>query len=163
MSDVLCPCGSEKKFTQCCEPYLLKTKKAPTAEALMRSRYSAYVVQNIDYVVDTHHESTKKELVREDIEAWSEEAKWLGLKIIKTDAGTEKDEQGLVEFKCSYELDGKIQNHHEISEFVKENGTWFFREGRFITETFKRESPKIGRNDPCSCGSGKKFKKCCGA
>lgn len=163
MNDQICPCGSTLSLSKCCGVYLEKKKKAPTAEALMRSRYSAYVLQNIDYIMDTHHESTKKDVVREDIEAWSNEAEWLGLTIVKTDAGLEKDGQGLVEFKCSYELDGKIQNHHEISEFVKEGGTWFFREGRFITDTVKRDGPKIGRNDPCACGSGKKYKKCCAA
>lgn len=162
MSAELCPCGTGLTLDKCCGPYIENKKLPPTAEATMRSRYTAYVLENIDYLFDTHHESTKADLNREEITAWSEEAHWLGLRIIKTDAGSEKDNQGLVEFNCSYELGGKIQNHHEISHFVKENGRWYFQDGRFVHETVRREGPKVGRNDPCPCGSGKKHKKCCG-
>ncbi len=162
MSQELCPCKSNKKFMECCGKFLEKKETPKTAEELMRSRYSAYTMGHIDYLFDTHHESTKEELNRDEMTAWSKEASWHGLEIVKTDAGGEKDNQGLVEFICQYQIGEKMERHHEVSSFVKENGKWFFHEGRFVHETIRRESPKIGRNDPCSCGSGKKYKKCCG-
>jgi SEC-C motif-containing protein len=158
----LCPCGSQQQFTNCCGPYLANKKKPKTAEALMRSRYSAFVVGEIDYIFNTHHESTRSELDIEGVRSWATESDWKGLKIHGTEKGQETDSEGKVEFSCLFNYAGKDQSHHELSTFKKENGEWYFVDGTLKDATVRRTEPKVGRNDPCSCGSGKKFKKCCG-
>ena len=106
---------------------------------------------------------------------WAEQSKWKGLKILSTEKGKETDKKGTVEFTATYEQDGETLEHHETSQFRKnDRGQWLFIDGDSHThkageshhhakqQTVQREAPKIGRNDPCHCGSGKKFKKCCG-
>lgn len=159
----LCPCGSKKNFNECCEPYLKGTKNPPTAESLMRSRYTAFHNGDLDYIAKTHHESTRSELDMDGIKTWALESKWNGLEIVETQKGSEKDSEGKVEFRCMFNYNGQDQVHHELSTFEKTEGKWYFVDGVLRNNTFKRSTPKIGRNDPCSCGSGKKFKKCCGA
>lgn len=157
-----CSCGSQKAFSECCEPFLKGTKKPLTAESLMRARYSAFVHHYFDYIFDTHHASTRDELDRDGVKSWGMESTWQGLEVLSTEKGLEKDNEGKVEFRCKFNIKGQDQVHHEYSSFKKENGEWFFVDGELKNNTLQRTSPKIGRNDPCSCGSGKKFKKCCG-
>lgn len=158
-----CPCGSGKTFSDCCEPYIKGAKKAPSAEALMRSRYSAFATGAMDYIYNTHHESTRGELDMEGVKSWALNSEWLGLEIRETDKGQEKDSEGKVEFKCKFNYNGQEQTHHELSSFIKEKGEWFFVDGVLRNNTVRRSAPKVGRNDPCPCGSGKKAKKCCHA
>lgn len=158
----LCPCQSKKKFSECCEPILKNSSLANTAEALMRARYTAFTKHQIDFIVDTHHASTREELDRSSVESWAMNSKWLGLEIVQVEKGTASDQEGKVEFKCHFELDGKVHVHHELSTFKKEGNQWFFVDGSLCHSTVRRHEPKIGRNDPCVCGSGKKYKKCCG-
>jgi SEC-C motif-containing protein len=69
-----------------------------------------------------------------------------------------------VEFCCEYDYDGEENRHHERAHFVRVDGQWFFSEGEMIrNRPLRRETPKVGRNDPCPCGSGRKYKRCCGA
>ncbi len=157
----LCPCASEKSYSDCCEPFILGKKKAPTAVALMRSRYSAFAVGNMDYIYNTHHESTRGELDMDSVKSWALNSEWLGLEIRETQKGTEKDTEGQVEFVCKFNFNDKVQSHHELSTFVKEKDQWFFVDGALRNNTVRRSEPKVGRNDPCPCGSGKKAKKCC--
>lgn len=157
----VCPCGSEKNFDDCCGPYLKGTKIPPTAEALMRSRYTAFAVGELDYVELTHHESTKKDLDMEGVKSWASNSQWLGLEILETDKGTAKDTEGKVEFKCKFIFNEATQTHHELSTFAKVGDRWFFVDGVMRNGTLRRSEPKVGRNDPCPCGSGKKAKKCC--
>ena len=161
-TELECPCGSEKDFEDCCMPYLTGKEDAPTAEALMRSRYCAFVVQNVDYIFETHDSKTRGDLDREEIEAWSEGSDWEALNIVATQDGLENDTTGKVEFVAEYTVGRKFQRHHELSEFAKKDGRWYFKDGALVNTTVKREAPKVGRNDPCICGSGKKYKKCCG-
>lgn len=152
-----CPCTPNKKYDECCGPYLKGTANAPTAEALMRSRYTAYTLDDYDYVIRTCHSSTRPS--KEDFED-EVNIDWSGLEIVDTVAGGENDTAGEVEFVARYKLKGKVLNQHERSEFVKEDGQWFYVEGEFVKGAPVR-SQKTGRNQPCPCGSGKKFKKCC--
>ena len=159
----LCPCGSKKEYNSCCEAFVLGKEVAPTAEALMRSRYAAFTNGSIDYLFDSHHESTRETLDRKEVEIWSKESEWKGLTIKNIEKGSAKDKEGTVEFIASFNLNGTMQNHHEVASFLKESdGKWYFVDGKVQLEPFQRVGEKIGRNDPCSCGSGKKFKKCCG-
>ena len=157
-----CPCGSGLALVACCGPYLAGTKSAPTAEALMRSRYTAYVKHDIDYIVETCVKNEEEGIDIDSTKEWSEQSEWLGLKIVKTEKGGAMDSEGIVEFVASFKFKGKKEDHHERSRFVKKAGTWFFETGMTVTDTVVREQPKVGRNEPCPCGSGKKYKQCHG-
>jgi SEC-C motif domain protein len=126
-----CYCGSVKDFEQCCEPYILGTSKPQTAEELMRSRYSAYAILNIEYIVRTTYPSTRKFLDSDEILTWAKSHIWNKLEIISTDKGTSKDVKGFVEFKAYYsDSTSELQVHHEQSIFTKELGKWFFVNGK---------------------------------
>jgi SEC-C motif-containing protein len=158
-----CPCGSGKAFEQCCRPYIQGAQHAPTAEALMRSRYSAYVTAEIEYVFQTTHPSQRSKFNREESLAWARRADWKSLEILQTESGGPEDNSGVVEFVATYHEKGKAVRHHEIADFAKEDGRWYFMDGHAPKPVqVVREGPKIGRNDPCPCGSGRKHKKCCG-
>lgn len=174
---MICPCGSGAAYAECCEPFI-KTKAFPdTAEKLMRSRYTAFVTGEIDYIRDTIAPEARKDFDAKSTREWSQGSKWLGLKILSVDSGKPSDKKGTVEFIATYEKNGESVDHHEVAKFRKaESGKWMFVDGDSHThtggeghhhhpkrETFVREAPKVGRNDPCPCGSGKKYKKCCGA
>lgn len=159
----LCPCGSNQNYSLCCEPFHQSRSKPESAEKLMRSRYSAYVVQEIDYIAQTNNPSEAESFDREAALEWSQGSEWVGLEIVATRAGQSQDLEGEVEFNARYKREGKEYSHHEVSVFKKLGGQWYYMDGKDIREPERRASPKIGRNDPCSCGSGKKYKKCCAA
>jgi SEC-C motif-containing protein len=118
----------------------------------------------VDYILDTHHSKTAKDVKRGEIEEWSKGSEWLGLKIVQKEAGEAKDEQGTIVFCAGYKADGKVQEHWEQSFFEKDGGAWKFLDARGVqVGPYRRTEAKIGRNDPCPCGSGKKNKKCCAA
>lgn len=156
-----CPCQSGKSFAECCEPLIKGEEKAETAEQLMRSRYTAYTQVNMDYIEKTHDPKTRKNSDMEANRRWAESAKWFGLEVLSTEGGGPDDDDGMVEFIARYDLGEGEEEHHEHSLFRKENGGWYYSDSRNSQETYVREE-KIGRNDPCPCGSGKKYKKCCG-
>lgn len=158
-----CPCGSGTALAQCCLPFIQKKQKPVSAEQLLRSRYTAFTLVETDYILATHHTRTRNEVKREEIEEWAKNSKWLGLKIVQSEAGKEADSQGVILFCAQYHADGKDNEHWEQAYFEKENGEWRFLDAKGVqTGPYRREEPKIGRNDPCSCGSGQKFKKCHG-
>ena len=159
-----CPCASGKPYGECCEPYLLGREKPPTAVALMRSRYSAYALGAIDYIYQSASARVRKEFDAEGSRKWAESAEWTGIEILGTEGGGGQDEKGVVEFIAHYKVRETSFNHHERAQFARLNGEWVFMDGKIIgPEPVRRETPKVGRNDPCACGSGKKYKKCCGA
>jgi SEC-C motif domain protein len=159
-----CPCGSGQSYAECCQPLIQGERQAQSAEALMRSRYSAHVKSEIDYIQDTTQASQRGQVDRKRLASWTRRSEWLGLEIVSTQGGGPEDDTGTVEFIARYRDRDKRINHHEIATFVQEEGKWYFKDGNPPPmETFRRQSPKVGRNDPCPCGSGKKYKKCCGA
>ncbi|WP_315329659.1 YchJ family metal-binding protein, partial [Treponema socranskii] len=87
---------------------------------------------------------------------------WHGLKILRTEKGAAGDTEGIVEFEADYTRHGLRDKHHETAAFEKADGEWLYTTGKLKTTTIRREGKKIGRNDPCPCGSGKKYKQCCG-
>jgi len=158
-----CPCCSGQEFSECCEPIIAGKKKAPTAEALMRSRYSAYATGRLAHLKATLLPKKQDEFDEAAASNWSDDAEWMGLEILSTEDGGADDEKGTVEFVANYELKDKVEAHREIGQFSKVDGSWYYVDGKIVgQEPYKRPHPKIGRNDPCHCGSGKKFKKCCG-
>lgn len=158
-----CPCKSGKTFGECCGPIIAGTAKAETAEALMRARYSSYVTGDIGFLRSSAIASVQEVFDEAASRAWSNAATWHGLEIIRTEKGGADDKTGVVEFRALYTANGEFCNHHEVSTFVKEKDGWKFEDGEMIGEKpIVREEPKVGRNDLCPCGSGKKYKKCCG-
>ncbi len=158
-----CHCNSDLDFANCCGPVLSGEKPAATAEALMRSRYSAYVCGEIDYLSESLHPDHRADHDIAATRRWAESADWMGLEIRSTQDGAEGDDEGQVEFVVSYRDQGVVRNHHEISRFRRDAGRWYYMDGDTPkAETFVKDQPKVGRNDPCPCGSGKKYKKCCG-
>jgi SEC-C motif-containing protein len=119
------------------------------------------VLANVDYVIATHHSSTRDEVTPEGVKAWAEGSQWLGLEVLGTEEGGPADEKGHVHFRARYKQKGQTFEHIEIALFEKEDGQWRFVSA--ITPPATRGAEKVGRNDPCPCGSGKKHKKCCGA
>jgi SEC-C motif-containing protein len=120
-----CYCGSSKTFENCCKIYIKGIQKPATAEALMRSRYSAFATGEADYLVATTHSSTRKFHKKSDILAWSKSNQWIKLEVISTTETT-------VTFKAYYlDYQLKAQIHHEHSTFTFENGTWFYVDGTY--------------------------------
>lgn len=158
-----CPCGNTQQYDECCGRYISGQFTAPTAEALMRSRYTAYVLAEISYLEQTLHPDSRKDFDPVNAEKWAKNSSWLGLEIIEIVGGKENDTEGTVEFIARYSDGQGTVNHHEISSFRKEENRWYFVDGRMSNQPYRREVPKIGRNSPCPCGSGKKYKKCCGS
>ena len=162
-NEELCPCKSVKTFGECCGPIIAGTAKADCPEALMRARYTSYVTGDIDFLKSSATAAVQAEFDENASRAWSKAAEWHGLEIIKTEGGGAKDKTGVVEFRALYTANNEFCNHHEVSNFVREKDGWKFADGELVGEKpIVREEPKVGRNDPCPCGSGKKYKKCCG-
>ena len=162
-NEELCPCKSGKTFGECCAPIIAGTAKAESAEALMRARYSSYVTGDITFLRTSATAAVQAEFDEEASRSWSAAAQWHGLEILTTEKGQAGDDEGIVEFRALYSANGEFCNHHEVSRFVREADGWKFDDGELVPEKpIVREEPKVGRNDPCPCGSGKKYKKCCG-
>ncbi len=171
----LCPCGQQVEnqrlsYQACCQPYHLG-ELPQTPEQLMRSRYSAFVLKLHDYLIATHHPQhlnglTKTTLDQEaknwDCHNFSEMESgqkngdrhnfWLGLNVNHSQMNGDK---GSVEFHAWYKDKGELDAIHEVSQFVREEGRWFYTTGEQLNPIY----PK--RNEMCICNSGKKFKQCC--
>jgi len=147
-----CYCGSKQPFKQCCEPFMQQTKIATNAEQLMRSRFSAFYCQNTAWLKASWDNSTQPQNIQ-----FEDDLKWMDLTIINT--SNIDDLKATVEFEARYYKSGKVQAIHENSRFIKRDGQWFYVNGVYLKTTFK--AFKLGRNDPCFCGSGKKLKHCC--
>ncbi|MGZ3726797.1 MAG: YchJ family protein [Pseudobdellovibrio sp.] len=172
-----CPCSSGQSYEACCGPFIKGEALPDTAEKLMRSRYTAFAKAEIEYLKKTLAPESRTDFDAVATKKWADQAKWKGLQILETKKGTASDNKGTVEFIATYEAEGEALDHHEVAQFRKtDSGQWYFVDGDSHThkegeghqhhhkpQTVQRESPKIGRNDPCVCGSGKKYKKCCGA
>lgn len=174
--DKACPCGSQRPLRECCHPIHENACLAEHPEQLMRARYSAHVLGLVDFVVATYHPSCEAEQHREAI-AESVNTTWLGLDVLHSEIADSGE--GFVEFQAFYR-DGQDEYClHERSRFLREDvqsasnmsqQQWFYIDGDYPQQHEPAIEPKaapvvsdkVGRNDPCPCGSGKKFKKCCG-
>ena len=159
-----CACGSGSPYAECCRPVIKGERRAETAEALMRARYAAYVNVETDFILESTHPKHREGYDPEGTREWAEKSEWLGLEIVATKDGGKDDATGLVEFIARWKEKGQDRMHHELAQFKKEEKEgWLFTDGNPVGRVpYVRNSPKIGRNDPCSCGSGIKYKKCCG-
>jgi len=142
-----CPCGSEKPYSQCCQP-LHQGQAAKTPEALMRSRFAAFVLDLPDYLRATWHSSTRPaSLSLEGSPAWS------SLQILQS---SQEGDSGRVHFRAVYRAGSGWGFLEENSDFRKEEGRWYYLQG-----DTREGQLNPGRNDRCPCGSGKKYKACC--
>lgn len=144
---VFCPCGSGNPYRHCCEP-LHHGEAAQSAEALMRSRYSAFVLLLNDYLLNSWHPLTRPNHIELD-----NQTQWKRLEIIESNNNSK---EGLVHFKAYYQEQDQWLLLEETSKFLFENNHWFYHSG-----DYQPQSLNPNRNDSCPCGSGKKFKKCC--
>lgn len=143
-----CFCGSKKEYQECCGAIIQGKREAKTPEELMRSRYSAYVKGDGKYLVLSAAKENRYPEDIELIEEFSNSVEWLGLEVLYAKAN-------VVAFKAFYKDAEGIKVLHEESKFVQEDGLWRYKDGILY-------NTKVQRNDACPCGSGKKYKKCCG-
>lgn len=126
----------------------------------MRSRYTAYVLRNEDYLLSTWDPATRPD----SLSLSQDRTEWIGLRILDRSAGGEEDTEGRVRFVASFRSNGAERELREDSRFRREDGRWLYIDGETATRGVSAVAPaKAGRNDPCPCGSGKKYKRCCGA
>jgi SEC-C motif-containing protein len=147
-----CPCGSGQSLADCCAPY--HAGRLPsTAESLMRSRYSAYVLGLIDYLISSTLPVQQAQLDRAAISAWSSQSQWLGLEVQSSQLLAGQPPHAFVTFIARWQDEGGKQAQRERSAFVQVEQRWYFIDPSVPF--------KATRNDPCPCGGGQKFKKCC--
>ncbi|PKG58028.1 hypothetical protein CXF83_12000 [Shewanella sp. Choline-02u-19] len=146
-----CPCCSSKTYSHCCQPLHLGVKAALSPEQLMRSRFCAFYLGHFPYLIDTHHKNYLSGLTQQALSD-GPQPNWLTLDIISF---SELGHQGKVSFQAWFLDDNKLDAIHECSDFIKEDGRWYYTEGLQQDPVY----PK--RNALCVCGSGKKFKQCC--
>ena len=157
-TDTHCLCGSELNYQDCCRLYHEGEKIPSTAEILMRSRFTAYAMQKGGYLIETWASNKRPEKINFE----KEDAQWQRLEIINTKKGLAKDSRGIVEFKAYFLSKGMPSVMNEISRFTKTGGRWFYLDGQVKSVGLINKSHNQGKNAACSCGSGKKFKRCCG-
>lgn len=147
-----CPCGSLKQYEECCLPFHNGSRMPSTAEQLMRSRYSAFCLKELNYLFNSWHPAFRP--AAEEILSGTRH--YLSLQIIDTDKGREEDSTGTVSFIVRYIQQNRLCTMKEKSSFVKQQSRWLYEEGEAeLTEEL------LKKNSPCPCGSGKKFKRCC--
>ena len=150
-----CPCGSRKNIQYCCGKYLSGKEIPATAEQLMKSRYTAFCLQNIDYLLDTLHPDRRQHSDLQELTKTVRNTSWLGLTIIDTERGKKTDRIGYVEFMAVFRVT-KPQQLHERSLFQKIDCKWFYVDGDILPDL------QLKANNKCWCGSQKKYQKCHG-
>lgn len=153
---MLCPCGTQKSFESCCQRFILEKEYPQNAEQLMRSRYSAFYVSDINYIQKTMKEPASHQFDVDDTLRWLKKIKWIGLKILKTENLTQSP--GYVEFSAQYIENNCLKTIHERSEFQLNDNRWFYIQGEHIEEP----TITLSQNKPCPCGNLKKYKNCHG-
>lgn len=129
-----CPCESGRSYAKCCEPVLQGEQLPTTAEALMRSRYTAYVREDVDYLRRTWHpDNCPADL------SFTPGQRWLGLKVVQCDAGGVDDEAGTVEFVARFKLVDRGHRLHEVSRFQRIDGQWIYMDGELVATEPPRE------------------------
>jgi SEC-C motif-containing protein len=134
-----CPCCSGEQYSLCCEPFLKRLRLPATAEQLMRSRYSAYVRQDADYLVSTWHPSRRDPMLAELLSENFPATVWLSLNVTRCNPGSH-DNEAFVTFFARYRENSAIHAIHECSRFLREDQRWYYIDGT---------APQVGRNDRC--------------
>ncbi len=153
-----CPCGRPATFAACCGPIIAGTRPAATAEDLMRSRFTAHVIRDYAYLHRTYRETMRLPYVEEAVE---DPIPWTRL-VIHAHEPEVRPGVSIVEFSAFFTEAGVERELRERSEFQRSNGQWIYTKAvRHGPPPVRASGPKVGRNDPCPCGSGKKHKHCC--
>jgi SEC-C motif-containing protein len=151
-----CFCGNESTFELCCQPIIDGVVDAKNAEVLMRSRFTAYVIKNYQYILQTYATAQRNNITITKLTVSAKDTQWLSMQVLATHFETYTAQ---VEFKAFYQLHNYYHVMHEKSDFVLERGKWRYTDGA-IQKGSGEFTPE--RNSQCLCSSGKKFKKCCG-
>lgn len=125
----LCPCGSTRIYHDCCGMIIGGKKEAANPLELMKSRYVAFTMANVEYLMRSHHSKTRQVKESKQIKKWAESVQWMGLVILNTQGGEETDDIGYVEFRAVYLEAGQIRQIHERSRFERENRKWVYISG----------------------------------
>jgi len=153
-----CPCGSGQLFEVCCEPILTGQRAAANAEQLMRARFTAHVAHDFKFLHNSHRPTAGTPYVPE---AGEPTMQWTKL-VVHSHELTDNPDKAFVDFSAYGTEGGTEKVLHEKAEFLRLNGAWLYtREARLGPAPYKSATPKVGRNAPCPCGSGKKYKQCC--
>ena len=151
--DQPCPCGRDRTLALCCMPLINQSQSAQTAEELMRSRYTAHVLMHSEYLLHTWCPTQRpKKLTLPE----PEEVEWIRLEVHRAHAGQPDDLEGLVEYTALSRAKTGLEWLRETARFTRVSGAWLYVDGVY------HPAPKIGRNTACPCGSGVKYKRCCG-
>jgi SEC-C motif-containing protein len=153
-----CPCDSQKDYSSCCEPYITGKKNPETPEALMRSRYTAYTMADINYIKATTRHEALIGFQELDAKHWAKRVCWIKLKV--HNSSIENANTGYVEFEAQFVDGSRLKSIHEKSKFIREEGLWYYVKGSHIPTNESKQT--ITRNTACPCGSLKKFKNCHG-
>jgi SEC-C motif-containing protein len=124
-----CPCTSKKPYDRCCGPFHAGTALPQTAEQLMRSRFSAYALGKVDYLISTRVDAKRADEDREELLQYCKSVSCVGLKIISKEKGEKADDTGLVTFHASLQANGRRSLHIETSSFAREQGKWVYVDG----------------------------------
>lgn len=154
----MCPCDSQKKYLSCCEPLITGKQRPETPEALMRSRYTAYTMANIDYIKQTMRGDALTGFQELDAKRWAKRAHWIKLNVLKS--AIENTNTGYVIFEASFVDGARLKSIHEKSAFISEAGQWYYIGGTHLPTAHTEKM--ISRNMDCPCGSHRKFKNCHG-
>jgi SEC-C motif-containing protein len=157
----ICPCGSTIEYASCCGLLIERKQPAPTPEALMRSRFSAYYLKHYSYIMHTMH---GKPAYGYDVTRVADEMKgvnWVRLNVLNTSMSSQTS--GFVEFIAYFIEHRKLKFIHENSRFSLEEGQWYYVDGTHMNTLGEPQNQVISQNTPCPCGSHKKFKNCHGA
>ena len=175
-----CPCGRDLAYVECCgrlhqamrvlypsctmdiakvddeNTLHKKVLQAAIPEDIMRSRYSAYVLNNFDYVLQSYAKDIRATLNTTELAKHASDTKWRALEVIKSTGSSKQIEQ--VTFKVYYQIKADYYLMHERSNFINEDGVYLYQSGDMLDGTGRLD---LGRNSPCPCQSGKKYKRCC--
>lgn len=147
-----CPCQSGEVYERCCGRFISHQTVAENAKLLMRSRFTAYAMNKVDYLNETWHSDYRPQNLQLE-----DKVKWIKLDILEF---SQQGETAVVEFEALLKVSDRVDALHEKSSFVFEQGRWLYTTGEMMEPTRKPWKP--GRNMTCPCGSGLKFKRCCG-
>ncbi|MDL2216946.1 YchJ family protein [Desulfovibrio sp. OttesenSCG-928-M14] len=162
MTQDTCRCGSGKELSACCGPIIAGEARARTPEELMRARYTAHCLREYAFLVDSTHPEHREGVKEKEIAEWAEHVEWTRLEVHSATPG-DNDDQGAVSFTAHFSIKDTPQELREDATFAREDGHWYYVDGHvYGQDPYVRETPRTGRNEPCPCGSGKKYKKCCG-
>ena len=155
---VCCPCYSQKDYLSCCESYIMGKNIPETPEALMRSRYTAYTMANIDYIKQTMRGKASVGFHEIDAARWAKRVRWIKLTVVSS--VIENSNTGYVEFEACLVEGSRLKSMHEKSKFICEEGRWYYVDGTHLPSS--QVEKMVSRSMTCPCGSSQKFKNCHG-